>query len=623
MGLIVPSSTITLYSNIRIGAGEEIAFPSVASQKAYFAKHKVTEVTNCTYVRRTGTIKLELLTSVVAQCNFISFTNPAFENKTFYAKIVDYSYINNVTTEIAYEIDYFQTFMFDVTYETSNILRQHISEAGWNKANANPWVRDAQTVELFTSENLSIGKDLEKMAVEGENCYVKRGESPFWIVLSISDFDTSEIESYPDWLTKFDCYLLSNGENYCSSKYKSILEWDARQMLYVPKCTGVYGIARDGLESGRLKDVLDWLTVNNFTHNILGIFFVGSSDLRSFFKGGTTELAGEVINITPPAVGYGEDPKLYTFPFCYLRIITSEGETKEYRFEYFKQENGQTKVDFRYVFALDGNAFASVVPENYRIFYNDENVANVGERIDIRAIPQLGYTTDAFLAFIGSQYQATFSNMTTMEKGVQSVKNSVPGLAVQGAIAGIGEVANFASGMGAKGALVQSVNSISNIFQQGMEIGQQADKFNELKKVRKGNEDFSDVFGPASEVYANDQYHPISNGGYLSHYATRNGATSFIIQTVTLDPMIFNLYNTYFQFYGYASNKIGIPRICNFIKGQTEDWAVPHWVTFAEGEKRTYCKTQQMRVIAPMDVVSDYIENLFDMGVSFLKGDEM
>ena len=69
MPLITPSSTVVLYSGINITAGENIIFKSVANQRAYFAKHVVATVNDCTYIRKTGTLRLEFPTATVAICD--------------------------------------------------------------------------------------------------------------------------------------------------------------------------------------------------------------------------------------------------------------------------------------------------------------------------------------------------------------------------------------------------------------------------------------------------------------------------------------------------------------------------------------------------------------------------
>lgn len=151
---IAPDSSIKLYGGVQIIPGRQIAFSSRANQNAYFASKLVQNYTPCTYVRKTLTLKAEVPLSVVKNCNYISFTNPSFENITWYAKIVNYEYVNNACTEIMYAIDYFQTFMFDVNFEVCTIDREQLSVDDYAKSEANPY--DYSIVELRTNENIPL-----------------------------------------------------------------------------------------------------------------------------------------------------------------------------------------------------------------------------------------------------------------------------------------------------------------------------------------------------------------------------------------------------------------------------------------------------------------------------------
>lgn len=159
---ITPDSTITLYQNVDIDNGEQLVFSSRANQTAYFQSkiHPNGAYTPCTVVRKTGTIRVEKPGSVVAACNYLSFVNPTFDNKTIYARIIDYEYVNNECVEISYLIDYWQTWMFDVTFQDSYIEREHLSQEDFTKAETNPY--DPTILEFKTSEALPIGKDIEK-----------------------------------------------------------------------------------------------------------------------------------------------------------------------------------------------------------------------------------------------------------------------------------------------------------------------------------------------------------------------------------------------------------------------------------------------------------------------------
>lgn len=158
---IQPDSTINLYGgvDIDITSGVEIAFKTIANQRAYFASKLVRANTPCTMVKKTGNIRLEVPGSVVKNCNYLSFTNPSFDNKTFYGLITDYDYINNECVEISYIIDWWQSYMFDVTYERMGIDRQYLNETDFAKAEVNPY--DQSIFAFQTSERLPYDKSLE------------------------------------------------------------------------------------------------------------------------------------------------------------------------------------------------------------------------------------------------------------------------------------------------------------------------------------------------------------------------------------------------------------------------------------------------------------------------------
>ena len=158
---IQPDSTINLYGgvDIDITSGVEIAFKTIANQRAYFASKLVRANTPCTMVKKTGYVRLEVPGSVVKNCNYISFTNPSFDNKTFYGLITDYNYINNECVEISYIIDWWQSYMFDVSYERMGIERQGLNVTDWNKAEANPY--DPSIYAFQTAENLPFNDGLE------------------------------------------------------------------------------------------------------------------------------------------------------------------------------------------------------------------------------------------------------------------------------------------------------------------------------------------------------------------------------------------------------------------------------------------------------------------------------
>ena len=154
-----------------------------------------------------------------------------------------------------------------------------------------------------------------------------------------------------------------------------------------------------------------------------------------------------------------------------------------------------------------------------------------------------------------------------------------------------------------------------------MDAGERYDKMDEANNRRdmtRGDIE-SGVYGDAKDAYVADNYHPGTNNGILNYYAGLGDISTFIITRVQLRPEILEQYDKYFSFYGYTSNRYGVPRVCNYIKGAGEQ---PHFDT-TTSKPFTYLKCGSMHVISPMQVVSDYIESLFSNGCRFFKGEDL
>ena len=116
-----------------------------------------------------------------------------------------------------------------------------------------------------------------------------------------------------------------------------------------------------------------------------------------------------------------------------------------------------------------------------------------------------------------------------------------------------------------------------------------------------------------------NEYHPGATYGITSYYAGLGDISTFTITKVQLRPEILKLYDKYFSFYGYSSNRFGVPRVCNYIKGGGDQ---PHFDT-TTSKPFTYLKCGTMHVVSPMMVVSEYIEALFKGGCRFFKGEDL
>lgn len=398
--VLIPSSTITLYSDVDIDNGEQLAFSSKAAQKAYF-QHKITLLnTPCTYVKKTGALRLEVSPSTVRLCNYISFDNPNFDypsvGDTVYARIVEYNYVNNDCTEIYYAIDYWQTFMFEANYESCFIEREHLSQADFNKGETNPF--DPTIFEFKTPEDLLGGPDMEKvnytissavgsdgfkialkshtltgatsrLGVLAKVAYLNlEGADQNYIDQHSGSFDPTKLPSYKFMLVLHDIALQGWGFfkiskelcDYFGNRYGSTWtytdpmtlgsEWMSHNLepfqetRYVPPVMYIYDMygASEDVNHGQfalipyLLDALLAYETEQGLDNAIIDLSIIPNDIMT--------LAGSIadsgtpfsVEFNPTQTGLVRNKKLFRSPYCYGRLIAPNGDVKEYSYEKFK-----------------------------------------------------------------------------------------------------------------------------------------------------------------------------------------------------------------------------------------------------------------------------------------------
>jgi hypothetical protein len=69
-------------------------------------------------------MRLEVLADDIYDYNYMMFQNTSFGSKWFYAFITNVEYINNSVSEITYELDVMQTWLFEATVKPSYVERE-------------------------------------------------------------------------------------------------------------------------------------------------------------------------------------------------------------------------------------------------------------------------------------------------------------------------------------------------------------------------------------------------------------------------------------------------------------------------------------------------------------------
>ena len=102
-----------------------IDFASEDAQNTYFASKVFTSIDlgdDYAYIRERQQIVVDFTKDQLQGVNYLRFNN---NNKWWYAFIISKDYVNESCTQITFEIDVMQTFMFDYTIDEGFVIREH------------------------------------------------------------------------------------------------------------------------------------------------------------------------------------------------------------------------------------------------------------------------------------------------------------------------------------------------------------------------------------------------------------------------------------------------------------------------------------------------------------------
>ena len=125
---IEPNTVIRLLTNCPLDNTYDhtIYFNNAQAQREYFAGLTKYTLTNQTYQRvNSSRMRVQYKADDLYDCNYLMFQNTNFGNKWFYAFVKSVEYINNIVSEIEYEIDVMQTWAFDYQLGQCFIEREH------------------------------------------------------------------------------------------------------------------------------------------------------------------------------------------------------------------------------------------------------------------------------------------------------------------------------------------------------------------------------------------------------------------------------------------------------------------------------------------------------------------
>ena len=101
------------------------SFGTKEQQLNYFLSKKVQTIENVNYHRKNNNLKVNYHIDELQFVNYVMINNEKPLNKWYFYFVIDRRYINENCTELILKIDVMQTYLFDYTFKSSLVERQH------------------------------------------------------------------------------------------------------------------------------------------------------------------------------------------------------------------------------------------------------------------------------------------------------------------------------------------------------------------------------------------------------------------------------------------------------------------------------------------------------------------
>lgn len=383
---ILPNTTVKLLKNCPLDKSYEntIFFPTIAAQTAYFTSLAGYTFTEQTYQRvHSNKIRVAMNAEPLYNCNYLAFQNASFGTKWFYAFVLSVEYINNITSEITYQIDVLQTWHFDYVLKQCLVEREHTSTDNVG--------------DNLVPENLELGEYITD-DMDGTNQLAPK------VIVVAATFD-------------------DNYDNVNGTIYSGIF-------------SGLYYHVYPNTTQGAIDCAAFITGAGAKSSGIVSVFLMPECMVTNILEPAKSYTITKTKKVSGAIDGYiPRNKKLYTHPYNFLYVTNMQGNAGIFPYEYFDD----TSCSF--LLAGDMSPHPSVVlaPINYKGVVND--FPNYDEKMVLSGYPQLGFNVDTFRAWLAQN--ATSLALNALSSGMQiaaGVAAAEPVTAASGVVGALGVV---------------------------------------------------------------------------------------------------------------------------------------------------------------------------------------
>lgn len=432
---IEPNTNIKILKNVPLDKtyNHTLFFNDDSEQNNYFSSLKKFDLNNQTYQRvQRGIARVNYKAEDLYDCNYLMFQNTSFGSKWFYAFITSVEYVNNIVSEIKFEIDVMQTWHFNYTLKECFVEREHseTDEIGDN----------------IIDENLDIGEYVTDTPIG----ILANGVDDLYTIVAISDVEKVTVKKYAGIMSGLQLYAITT-----TQELKTLID---RYKENPESIISIYTVPKFAVNVTSLPDDNIPIVVDVKEPRIVGVPHF-TSEGKPIYK-----MFGEYVP---------KNNKLYTYPYNFITITNNNGDSLNLKYEYFK---GKFSNMGRYEVACTVTQPVTMClkPLDYGQSHNVvDDLVSPQYTLTLANFPQCSWSSDSFIQW------ASTNGVSSAIKTVGSLASAVLfGKAKTiGAIAkavGFAEVSNLLSGAyvaSNQADVCRGSSSDSNVMAQFNKLG--------------------------------------------------------------------------------------------------------------------------------------------------------
>ena len=519
MAYIAPNTDIILCRDVPFDATYANTADFASSQAAYnyfYSKRYVTINANSYQRIEKGILRIACTMEQAIQCNYLMFKNTNFEDKWIYAFITGWNYVNNITTEISYQIDVFHTFWNDIRLLQTFVEREHS-------------VTD-NIGDNLVEEGLATGEYM----LDG---YMADTYNDDFAIVFWCTFVSEYTGEYPNGTWSF---------SGCTGYYQN------------RTFNGLYPIAFRNTTTGA-EQIANWLSnvPSTYYDGIISCVMIprasiiyADDTLDSYYI--DISKSSHLAYIQRSDGQTVKNKKLYTFPYTFLYVTAYNGVNAVYQYEFFNTENYPDVCQFNIIGDISPDPSQCIVP----LYYKNQTI-NADEITTLTGFPQISWNTDSFKAWLAQNA----SNIASVAIGIAGAVAT--GGTTLAAMASPQPVYN--DSLGKYRVFANQANSKLNLGGNASAVASSMSPVSGITSLLVGG-----VLAWNTPPQARG-----NNGKYLMHKAMLD---HFGFYNKHIRPEYVTIIDDFFNMFGYATRRVKTPNLTsrpywNYVKtiGKTVD----------------------------------------------------